>query len=126
MSVLRFMHAKLDVRDMPTSLDFYQRLLGLEVIVRHGLANGEIVQLAPPGTLAGVELWFEQEREIEIPTEWHIAFAVSDTRHLVEHLRSEGVVVSQEPFEIGDEVIAFVLDPDGYSIELNQLSARDR
>lgn len=28
--------------------------------------------------------------------------------------------IAKEPFEIGDEVIAFIRDPDGYLIELNQ------
>lgn len=120
MKVTAFMHAKLDVQDLARSEHFYRNLLGLVEIVRYELPNGAIVQLSPTGQSPGVELWFEDTREIAPPTECHIAFGVDDTRGLLERLRAAGVEVAKEPFEIGSEVIAFVRDPDGYLIELNQ------
>ena len=120
MDVLAFLHAKLDVADMARALDFYCGKLGCKVIVRYPIPKGEIVQVSPTGHSPGVELWHESDAPAPAQTGVHIAFAVKDTRALVERLRRAGVEVSEEPFEIGDEVIAFVRDPDGYLVELNQ------
>lgn len=120
MRIERFMHAKLDVRDLAASEAFYRDLLGLEELVRYTTDKGFIVQYSPGGAGAGVELWFERDREVAEATEIHVAFAVDDTRSWVEFLRQRGVEVAEEPFEIGGEVIAFVRDPDGYLVELNQ------
>jgi lactoylglutathione lyase len=114
------MHAKLDVRDLAASERFYRDLLGLTEIVRYEIANGTILQLSPTGRSPGVELWFESDREVAPATGCHIAFSVDDTRGWVERLRAEGVSVAEEPFVVGDETIAFVRDPDGYLVELNQ------
>ena len=120
MKILAFLHAKLDVVDMPRSEAFYKDLLGMSEIVRYRIPNGEIVQLSPTGEPPGVELWYEQPVEPAPDTKLHVALAVDDTRALVEHLRRKGVVIEREPFEVGHEVIAFIRDPDGYLIELNQ------
>jgi lactoylglutathione lyase len=115
-----FLHAKLDVRDLARSERFYRDLLGLKEIVRYELPDRVIVQLSPTGRSPGVELWFEPDRVVAPATEIHIAFDVDDTRGWIARLRDAGVPVAQEPFEIGDEIIAFVRDPDGYLVELNQ------
>jgi catechol 2,3-dioxygenase-like lactoylglutathione lyase family enzyme len=123
MSVKSFLHAKLDVTDMAQSLAFYCDLLGCKVIVRYPLHRGEIVQVSPTGRSPGVELWLEEPVAPAPDTGVHVAFAVDDTRGMVDRLRKAGVTIAQEPFEIGDEVIAFIRDPDGYLIELNQNNA---
>ena len=120
MNIQGFMHAKLDVTDMERSERFYRDLLGLQEIVRYKIPKGEILQLSPTGASPGVELWYEEPMEPAPRTKLHIAFQVDDTRAWVAHLRERGVVIAEEPFEIGHEVIAFIRDPDGYLIELNQ------
>lgn len=120
MKVLGFMHAKLDVRDLVASEHFYRDLLGLTEIVRYPIPGGTIVQLSPTGRSPGVELWFEEGREVAAPSDIHIAFDVDDTRGWLAALRAAGVTVDREPFAIGHEIIAFVRDPDGYLVELNQ------
>lgn len=117
------MHAKLDVHDLPRSEMFYRDLLGLREVVRYRIPRGTILQLSPTGRSPGVELWFEEGRILAPPTECHIAFDVDDTRSWVERLRAAGVTIHQEPFEVGHEIIAFVRDPDGYLVELNQSTA---
>ena len=121
MKILSFLHAKLDVVDMRRSEVFYCELLGLREIVRYAIPRGTILQLSPTGEPPGVELWYEEPVEPTPDTKLHIAFAVDDTRAWVRYLRDKGVVVAKEPFEVGHEVIAFICDPDGYLIELNQV-----
>ena len=115
-----FLHVKLDVADMKRATDFYCGLLGCQEIVSYQIPKGQIVQLSPTGRSPGIELWCEGPLEPRADRKLHVAFAVDDTRALVSRLRAAGVHVEQEPFEIGDEVIAFIRDPDGYLIELNQ------
>ena len=121
MKIEKFMHAKLDVTNMERSEHFYREVLGLSKIVRYQIPNnGAILQLSPTGTSPGVELWYEEPIEPAPQTRLHIAFRVDDTRAWVAHLRELGVPIAEEPFEVGGEVIAFIRDPDGYLIELNQ------
>ena len=42
----------------------------------------------------------------------------------VERVRSHGYVIDKEPFKIGDESLAFIRDPDGHLIELNDFKGR--
>ncbi|WP_131738040.1 VOC family protein [Actinomadura roseirufa] len=120
MRIVKFMHAKLDVKDLPASEEFYRDRLGLREIARYPLQRGAIVQYAPEGSTAGVELWFESGRRLAPPTELHFAFQVDDVDAWVDALRAQGVAIDREPFEEPGERIAFVRDPDGYLIELNQ------
>jgi lactoylglutathione lyase len=121
MKVLAFLHAKLDVTDMERSEAFYRNLLGFREIVSYQIPNGVIRQMSPTGESPGVELWYEEPVKPAPDTALHIALAVDDTRAWVEHLRQRDVKIEKEPFEMGNEVIAFIRDPDGYLIELNQV-----
>jgi lactoylglutathione lyase len=121
MKVLAFLHAKLDVVDMERSEAFYRDLLGFREIVRYQIPNGTILQMSPTGESPGVELWYEEPVETAPDVKLHIALAVDDTRAWVEYLRRRDVRIEKEPFEVANEVIAFIRDPDGYLIELNQV-----
>jgi lactoylglutathione lyase len=112
---------KLDVEDLERSLEFYCGRLGLRQIVRYDRDDGiVIVQLSPTGTTPGIELWYEAPGTALRNDRLHIAFAVDGVLEVVEALRSHGVLIEREPFRIGHERIAFIRDPDGYLIELNE------
>jgi lactoylglutathione lyase len=55
----------------------------------------------------------------------HIAIGVPDIYATCEKIRDAGGAISREPGPVkgGSTVIAFVVDPDGYKIELIQRSA---
>jgi lactoylglutathione lyase len=57
----------------------------------------------------------------------HIALGVDDIYATCEAIKNRGSKVVREPgpMKHGSTVIAFVEDPDGYKIELIQLSSRD-
>jgi catechol 2,3-dioxygenase-like lactoylglutathione lyase family enzyme len=120
-----FHHIKIDVSSLDRSLHFYGTLLGFKQIVRYDRTDGvTIVQLSPTGEPPGIELWYEPPRGAFDDSRLHFAFDVQDVVGLVNDLRSRGVVVDTEVFQIGHEKIAFIRDPDGYLIELNEASAR--
>jgi catechol 2,3-dioxygenase-like lactoylglutathione lyase family enzyme len=121
MGLRAFLHVKLDVEDLERSLEFYCGRLGLRQIVRYDRDDGiVIVQLSPTGEPPGVELWYEAPGTALHNDRLHIAFAVEGVSEVVEALRRHGVPIEREPFRIGHERIAFIRDPDGYLIELNE------
>jgi catechol 2,3-dioxygenase-like lactoylglutathione lyase family enzyme len=93
-------------------------------VVRYDLGSRVILQMAPDGLPAGVELWREDGLEPAPHPTQHIAFAVSDVPALLGHVRSLGYRVLTEPYRIGAETVAFVADLDGHIIELNDFRGR--
>lgn len=125
MPLKAFLHVKLDVQDLERSLDFYCGKLRLRQIVRYDLPEGGvIVQVSPTGRPPGIELWYERPFKGFDNDRLHVAFEVEDVEAEVRELRTRGVSVEQEPFRKGHEVIAFLRDPDGYLIELNEDTSR--
>lgn len=125
MPLKAFLHVKLDVQDLERSLDFYCGKLRLRQIVRYDLpGGGVIVQVSPTGQPPGIELWYERPFKGFDNDRLHVAFEVEDVEAEVRELRGRGVRVEQEPFRKGHEVIAFLRDPDGYLIELNEDTSR--
>ncbi|HET7232367.1 MAG TPA: VOC family protein [Longimicrobium sp.] len=124
MGVTAFLHVKLDVADLERARRFYCDLLSLRPIVRYDRDDGvTILQLSPTGEPPGVELWYEPPFRPDPGDRLHIAFAVTDLPAVVARIRDSGWPIEREPFRIGHEQIAFVRDPDGYLIELNEADA---
>jgi catechol 2,3-dioxygenase-like lactoylglutathione lyase family enzyme len=117
-------HVRLDVADVDAAEKFYARAIGLRRVVRYDLDGRVILQLAPDGIPAGVELWQEDGLTAAPHPTHHIAFSVSDVPALLGHVRSLGYRVLAEPYRVGAETVAFVADPDGHLIELNDFRGR--
>jgi catechol 2,3-dioxygenase-like lactoylglutathione lyase family enzyme len=121
MPIESFFHVKLDIEDVNASLAFYCGKLQFKEIVRYQLPEGGlIIQLSPTGAPPGIELWYENLFSGFRNDRLHIAFSVSDIESVVNELKGRGVMIEQEPFRKGHELIAFIRDPDGYLIELNE------
>ena len=106
----RFRHTMLPVADMARAVDFYTRLLGMQV-VRHEEGTHPVLEL-----IAGTG-------DAEKPWAGHIAIAVADLKALCEKLESEGVRFTRQliaPEGGTNTYVANILDPDGFEIELNQ------
>ncbi|MEV0277853.1 VOC family protein [Streptomyces sp. NPDC050610] len=123
-SVTAVDHIRLDVADIDVAERFYADGLGLSSVVRYDLADRVILQMAPGGRPAGVELWQERDLVPNPHPTHHVAFHVTDVPALVEHIRALGYRVVTEPFQIQRETVAFVADPDSHTIELNDFLGR--
>ena len=125
---MRIMHAMLRVGDLDRSIDFYTRVLGMQLLRKSD--NPEYKY-----TLAFVGYGDEKDNAVlELTYNWgvseydlgdaygHIALQVDDIYQAAEAIRDGGGVISREPGPVkgGKTVIAFVRDPDGYAIELIQ------
>ncbi|GAB3066844.1 VOC family protein [Micromonospora schwarzwaldensis] len=121
---VRLDHLRVDVADIDRAERFYVEALGLDRIVRYEIDNGVILQLGPGGRPPGVELWCEAGLVPRPSATEHLAFAVDDVHTMVEHVRALGYRVAREPWRIGGETVAFVLDPDEHLVELNDFADR--
>lgn len=124
----RFLHTMIRVKDFDASLRFYLEGLGMRVLDRFDVESrrASAVYIGYNDYAAGglVELtsyWDEPPQPGGAPN-FHIAIGVPDVPAMVEKLEALGAEVSLRPkvlMEGGPEV-AFVKDPDGYSVELIQ------
>ena len=124
-----FVHASIRSSNLERSIDFYTRLLGLEVLSRREIRqnNAEIVFLQDPkGEGCTLELTFYRSQKKFTQPEYeerlfdHLAFEVADMNGTVAALLKEKVTITDEPFKLESNgpIIAFVEDPDGTLIEL--------
>ena len=123
---MRVLHTMLRVGDLDRSIAFYTDVLGMELIRKS--ENSEYKY-----TLAFVGYGDEsQGAVIELTYNWgqadydlgnaygHIALETDDIYATCEAIKAKGGQVTREagPVKGGSTIIAFVKDPDGYSIEL--------
>jgi lactoylglutathione lyase len=126
-------HTMLPVSNMERTVDFYTRLLGMDVQrVRDVPDRNERVRYLGYGSEdegPSLELIESAGNRGKAPLpKWtgHIALYVSDCYKLSEKLKAEGVefVSGPEPNRPGGkDIYAFIKDPDGYVIELTERHA---
>jgi lactoylglutathione lyase len=129
---MNFLHTMLRVGDLPRSVDFYTRVLGMRVLREHDVPEYKY-RLVFLGYGAGnadngaeLELTYNYGVEkYELGTAFgHLALGVPDVAAACERIRGAGGKVTREagPVKGGTGIIAFIEDPDGYKIELIQRS----
>ena len=129
---MRMLHTMLRVGDLERSLSFYTDVLGMQLLRRKDYPSGRF-------TLAFVGYGPESDNTVlELTHNWdtnqyalgegygHIALGVDDIFGTCRMIADRGGRVVREPgpMKHGSTVIAFVEDPDGYKVELIQLSSR--
>jgi lactoylglutathione lyase len=123
----RLAHTMIRVRDLEKSLDFYTRILGMQVLRQKEYPGGKFtntfVGYGPEETHPAIELTYNwgQEEPYDMGNGWgHVALEVPDVYAACEALESVGANITRAPgpMKNGTRVIAFVEDPDGYKVEL--------
>jgi lactoylglutathione lyase len=118
----------LRVGDLQRAIDFYTRVLGMKLLrtterpeQKYSLA---FVGYGSNPDHAEIELTYNHGVDhYELGTAYgHIALGVDDAYATCEKIRAAGGKITREPGPVqgGATVIAFVIDPDGYKIELIQ------
>ena len=120
------------VGDLERSIAFYTDILGMRLLRRKDYPGGRF-------TLAFVGYGDESDHTVlELTHNWdtssydigsgygHIALGVDDIVGVCDQIRAKGGKVVREPgpMKNGTTVIAFVEDPDGYKVELIEMSSR--
>jgi lactoylglutathione lyase len=125
---MRILHTMLRVGDLQRSIDFYTKLMGMQLLrstdrpeQKYTLA---FVGYGDESAGAVLELTYNYGVEkYDLGSAFgHIAIAVPDAYAACERIKAAGGSVTREagPVKGGSTVIAFVRDPDGYKIELIQ------
>lgn len=129
---MRMLHTMLRVADLERSLGFYTEVLGMQLLRRKDYPSGRF-------TLAFVGYGSESDHTVlELTHNWdtdgytlgdgygHIALGVEDIHNTCAGIADKGGRVVREPgpMKHGTTVIAFVEDPDGYKVELIEMSSK--
>lgn len=115
-----FAHNNFNVKDLEKSIAFYQESLGLKETRRITAPDGSfiIVFLGDGVTTHGLELTWLRDWEKDGynlgDNEFHLALRVDDFEAALEKHKEMGCVC----FENADMGIYFIVDPDGYWIEI--------
>lgn len=123
---MRLLHTMIRVGDLKKSIDFYTKILGMNLLRQKDHPDGKF-------TLAFVGYADEKDNTvIELTHNWdteqydmgngfgHLAIEVDDVYMAVDSIKESGGKILREagPMNAGTTIIAFVEDPDGYQIEL--------
>lgn len=123
---MRLLHTMIRSGDLDRSIAFYTEILGMTLLRRKDYPEGKF-------TLAFVGYGDEASNSvIELTYNWgvssyemgnafgHLAIEVEDVYAACAQIREKGGRILREagPMNAGSTIIAFVADPDGYSIEL--------
>ena len=122
---MRLLHTMLRVGDLPRSVNFYTKVLGMKLLrtterpeQKYSLA---FVGYDDEERASVLELTYNHGVDkYEMGGAFgHIAIGVPDVKAACERVRGAGGKVTREPGPVkgGTSVIAFVEDPDGYKIE---------
>ena len=123
---MRMLHTMLRVGNLQRAIDFYTQVLGMQLLrttdrpdQKYSLA---FVGYGGNPDQAEIELTYNYGVEqYDIGTAYgHIALGVPDVYGACDKIRAAGGQITREPGPVkgGNTVIAFVVDPDGYKIEL--------
>jgi len=122
MIVSKFLHTRMRVNDLERTLEFYQRVFGLEVTRRHESPRGsKLAFLAVPNSDEEIEItYFPGSGPVKVQEDlMHLAFEVESMKAFQEHLDQIGVPLSDGPTQSSSgSVFAFVDAPEGYEIEV--------
>jgi len=126
MSKQRMLHTMLRVGDMQRSIDFYTQVIGMRVLRRFDQPKENysltFLGFGEESDTCVLELAYNYGRsEYEMGDAYgHIAISVDDCYAACADIKAKGgkVIFEATLLSGSKEIIAFVVDPDGYQIEL--------
>jgi lactoylglutathione lyase len=128
-SEFQLLHAMLRVADLDRSIEFYTQSLGMKVLEKREHKKNQFSQAylgygdAPGGmTLELVSNWQRETPYVQGDAFGHIAIGVKNIQRLCDRLAAAGVPMPRPPRgqRHGENIVAFIADPDGHRIELVQ------
>jgi lactoylglutathione lyase len=122
----KLLHTRYRVDDLERTVKFYKEVLGLQEVRRHKSPRGsELVFIKAPQSEELIELChFPAGGPVRVqPDLTHLAFEVDSLDEFGRHLAKMGLKYSDGPHMKDDGGgIAFIDAPEGYEIELIQMS----
>lgn len=141
-SEFALLHAMLRVKNLDESIAFYTEKLGMTLLERrehkknqfsqaylgYGAGAGSAGSAGPGMTIELVQNWQREEAYVAGDAFGHIAIGVKNIMRLCDRLAAQGVPMPRPPRaqRHGENIVAFIVDPDGYRIELVQAPTPDQ
>lgn len=125
----RLAHTMIRVVDLERSIHFYCGILGMQVLRRTDYPDGRFtntfIGYGPETEFPALELThnWDQKTPYDKGDGWgHICIETPDVYQACDALAAEGVKIIKpaSPMKHGTRILAFVEDPDGYRVELNE------
>ena len=123
----KYLHTMIRVIDLEKSINFYTKFFNMKLIRKKDFPGGKF-SLAFLGygsendhTVLELTYNWDQKEDYDKGNGWgHIALGVEDIYGLCDDLEKSGLEIIRKPgpMKHGTTLIAFIKDPDGYSIEL--------
>ena len=123
----KYLHTMIRVMDLEKSINFYTKFFNMKLIRKNDFPGGKF-SLAFLGygsenenTVLELTYNWDQKEDYDKGNGWgHIALGVEDIYGLCDDLEKSGLEIIRKPgpMKHGTTLIAFIKDPDGYSIEL--------
>lgn len=115
----QMIHENYNVYDLDKSLKFYQEALGLHEIRRKEASDGSFIIAYVGNDTTDFELELTWMRDMDRPydlgdTEFHLAFRTDDMEAAHKKHEEMGCICYENP----DMGIYFIIDPDGYWLEI--------
>ena len=123
----KYLHTMIRVIDLEKSIEFYTNFFNMKLIRKKDFPGGKFtlafLGYGPEESNTVLELThnWNQTENYDKGNGWgHIALGVKDIYNLCDDLENNGVILKRKPgpMKHGSTIIAFIQDPDGYSIEL--------
>ena len=121
---MKLLHTMIRVKDIEKSLNFYTKLLNMELVEKRRLDDCWLYFLKDKESSQQIELTYNDEtpeKGYDLGSGFgHFAFGVDSMEEFGKKLNSLGYSYLYEPFDLTGKgsKIAFIKDPDGYEIEL--------
>ena len=120
--VRKFLHTRMRVNDLEATLEFYQKVFGLQVTRRHESPRGsKLAFLSVPNSEEEIEItYFPGSGPVQVQEDlMHLAFEVESMEAFQKHLDSISVELSDGPTKSSSgSIFAFVDAPEGYEVEV--------
>ena len=121
--MIRFLHTRIRVQDLDTSISFYEKLGYVEKERKGSPQGNQLAFLELPGNEVFLELTWSEDYKTTCPEDlMHTCVGVDDIIAYCGQLEDAGIEIWpsgwKEKFSSGDRKMAFVTDPDGYEVEI--------
>ena len=122
-TMIRFLHTRIRVQNLDTSIAFYQKLGYTEKERKTSPEGNQLAFLELPGNDVFLELTWSEGYKTTCPEDlMHTALGVDDIIDYCDQVEKTGIEIWpsgwREKFSTGGRKMAFVTDPDGYEVEI--------
>ena len=121
---MKFLHTMIRVKNLEKSLDFYTKVLDMDIDSKMRLEDCWLYFLSDKDKTCQIELTYNDDTPSEGYVNGnafgHFAFSVKSLDEFTQKMNKLGYEYLYEPFDLNGKgtKIAFVKDPDGNEIEL--------